>query len=302
MINNEEIYRQLYTIRKFEETLLNLFDKGLLNGTVHTCIGQETISVSIMNKIDKDKDIIFSNHRAHGHFIAYCDKVEELLWEIMGKKDGVCKGIGGSQHLHFKNFYTNGIQGGIVPIAVGAALAEKLKRTKSIVIVFLGDGTMGQGVVYESFNIAAKLSLPILFVLEDNKYAQSTKKDLVHAGSLSERAHPFGIKTISTNDNIESLFPIIEEIVNYVRLNVRPAFVHIDTYRFAPHSKGDDFRDVDELQFYKSKDQIINFRSKLKNEIASKIESEVESRINKAVEDGLQKRSLKLDELLSLGE
>jgi TPP-dependent pyruvate/acetoin dehydrogenase alpha subunit len=302
MINNEEIYRQLYTIRKFEETLLNLFDKGLLNGTVHTCIGQETISVSIMNKIDKDKDIIFSNHRAHGHFIAYCDKVEELLWEIMGKKDGVCKGIGGSQHLHFKNFYTNGIQGGIVPIAVGAALAEKLKRTKSIVIVFLGDGTMGQGVVYESFNIAAKLSLPILFVLEDNKYAQSTKKDLVHAGSLSERAHPFGIKTISTNDNIESLFPIIEEIVNYVRLNVRPAFVHIDTYRFAPHSKGDDFRDVDEVQFYKSKDQIINFRSKLKNEIASKIESEVESRINKAVEDGLQKRSLKLDELLSLGE
>ena len=302
MINNEEIYRQLYTIRKFEETLLNLFDKGLLNGTVHTCIGQETISVSIMNKIDKDKDIIFSNHRAHGHFIAYCDKVEELLWEIMGKKDGVCKGIGGSQHLHFKNFYTNGIQGGIVPIAVGAALAEKLKRTKSIVIVFLGDGTMGQGVVYESFNIAAKLSLPILFVLEDNKYAQSTKKDLVHAGSLSERAHPFGIKTISTNDNIESLFPIIEEIVNYVRLNVRPAFVHIDTYRFAPHSKGDDFRDIDEVQFYKSKDQIINFRSKLKNEIASKIESEVESRINKAVEDGLQKRSLKLDELLSLGE
>ena len=104
-----------------------------------------------------------------------------------GRATGVCGGIGGTQHLHSGNLYTNGVQGGIVPNAVGAALAEKLKGTGAIVAVFLGDGTLGQGTVYESLNLAALWSLPVLFVLEDNQYAQSTHRRLEHAGDCPPR-------------------------------------------------------------------------------------------------------------------
>jgi len=303
MISNEEIYRQLYTIRKTEETLLGLFSRGLLNGTVHTSIGQETIAVTIMNCIDRDRDIVFSNHRAHGHFIAYSDRVEELIFEIMGKEDGVCAGLGGSQHIHYKNFYTNGIQGGIVPIAVGAALAEKVKNSGSIVVVFLGDGTMGEGVVYESFNLASKWSLPVMFVLEDNQYAQSTRRDLVHAGSLSERARPFGIKTLSIDDqSFENLFANVKEVVNFLRHSSKPVFLHIETYRFSPHSKGDDYRDTNEIDFYKAKDPLLQFRAKLTEDVILRIEGEVQGRIDKAVERGLNKLPLSIDKFLNLGE
>ncbi|MEJ2171008.1 MAG: thiamine pyrophosphate-dependent enzyme, partial [Desulfobacterales bacterium] len=146
---SNKFYYQMRLIRSVEERLLDLFSVGLLSGTVHTCIGQEASAVGLINALDATKDLIFSNHRAHGHYIVYTDDIEGLIAEVMGKKTGACGGIGGSQHLCKRNMYTNGVQGGMVPSAVGAALAEKLKHSKAICVVFLGDGTMGQGTVYE---------------------------------------------------------------------------------------------------------------------------------------------------------
>jgi TPP-dependent pyruvate/acetoin dehydrogenase alpha subunit len=186
-------YRQMAQIRATEERFFELYAQGLMSGTVHTSIGQEACAVGVVNALDRSKDVIFSNHRAHGHYLAYADDVEGLVAELLGRATGVVGGIGGTQHLHIGNLYTNGIQGGIAPNAVGAALAEKLRGADAIVAVFLGDGTMGQGTVYESLNLAALWSLPLLFVLEDNQYAQSTHKRLEHAGDLSARPAAFGI-------------------------------------------------------------------------------------------------------------
>ena len=161
----EAHYALVAGIRRFEQSLLDLFGSGVLAGTTHTCVGQETIAVGVVSAIDRARDIVFSNHRGHGHFLAYCGEVERLYLEVMGKAGGVCGGRGGSQHLHYRNFYSNGIQGGIVPVATGMALAEKLQRTGAVALVFLGDGTLGEGVVYESLNIAALWQLPVVFVI-----------------------------------------------------------------------------------------------------------------------------------------
>lgn len=306
IVNSELMYgfySRMFLIRKTEERFLKLFSDGVLNGTVHTCIGQEACAVGAISALNKEKDVVFSNHRAHGHFIAYCDKVEELIAELMGKKTGICRGIGGSQHLHFGNMYTNGIQGGIVPVAIGAALAEKEKKSDAIVMVFIGDGTMGQGVVYESFNIASLWSLPVVFVLEDNKYAQSTPKEKAHSGVLTTRPASFGIKIYHTTENtIESVYELSNEAVNFTRNKQKPSFIHLETYRFSPHSKGDDFRSKEEIENYKKNDPLLKLRKKLLKENTEEIEFNVIKRIDNAVEWAMQQEELDLTEYLKLYE
>ena len=152
-----------FLIRKTEESLLKLFSLGKLFGTVHTCIGQEFSGVAVARNIAKH-DYILSNHRCHGHFLSYSRNVKGLISEIMGKKSGVCGGLGGSQHLFQNNFFSNGIQGGIVPIAGGLSYAQKLKRNNGVTIVFIGDGTLGEGVLYESMNIVSKWELPLIII------------------------------------------------------------------------------------------------------------------------------------------
>jgi TPP-dependent pyruvate/acetoin dehydrogenase alpha subunit len=193
--NDATFYAQMTLIRQVEQTFFDLYARGLLAGTVHTAIGQEATAAGVVGALDPARDVIFSSHRAHGHFLAFTDDVEGLVAELLGRRTGVAGGVGGTQHLHAPNFYSNGIQGGIVPNAAGAALAEKLGETGAIVAVFLGDGTLGEGVVYETMNLAALWSLPLLFVLEDNGYAQSTPAALARAGSLAARPAAFGIHT-----------------------------------------------------------------------------------------------------------
>ena len=170
-----KLIEEAILIRRVEETFLELFVQGKLNGTVHTCIGQEFSAIAFAGQLEQN-DFIFSNHRCHGHYIAFTKDFEGLIAELMGKRTGICGGIGSSQHLCKKNFYSNGIQGGIVPVAAGMALANKIKDNNAIGVVFVGDGTLGQGVVYETMNIISKWAIPLLIVCENNKYAQSTSQ------------------------------------------------------------------------------------------------------------------------------
>jgi 2-oxoisovalerate dehydrogenase E1 component len=270
------LYRSLLRIRALEETLLELFSKGSLFGTTHTSIGQEATAVALMGALDLDRDVIFSSHRCHGHFLAYGGDPTALLAEIMGRSTGVCGGIGGSQHLHFRNFYSNGIQGGIVPVALGAAMAERYRATGAIACVFLGDGTLGEGVVYEALNMASLWSAPILFVLEDNGYAQSTPRHLAVAGSMAARAAAFGIQTnaIETND-VEILAPLMRSRVQSVRNEGRPLFQIVHTYRLAPHSKGDDHRDEGEIAAWRERDPLRILGARLAEADRAALESEV---------------------------
>ena len=169
----------------------------------------------------------------------------------MGKPSGVCGGRGGSQHLCSKGFFSNGIQGGIVPVAAGLAMTLKLRKPGNIGVVFIGDGTLGEGVIYETMNIASKWQLPLLIVLENNLYAQSTSQTQTLAGDICARAAAFGIETThsSTSDPLK-LLQTAKQCVEQVRKESRPHFLCIDTARLMAHSKGDDNRDKKEIEQY----------------------------------------------------
>jgi 2-oxoisovalerate dehydrogenase E1 component len=278
------LYRTLLRIRVLEERLLELFSTGALFGTTHTSIGQEATAVALMAALDLDRDVVFSSHRCHGHFLAYGGDPTALIAEIMGRSTGVCGGIGGSQHLHYRNFYSNGIQGGIVPVALGAAIAERYRGTGAIASVFLGDGTLGEGVVYETLNMAALWSVPILFVLEDNGYAQSTPRQLAVAGSMAGRAESFGIETnaIETND-VEILLPVMRHRVQAVRQEGRPLFQIVHTYRLAPHSKGDDHRDEREIAAWRSRDPLRIAGARLAEADRAAMETQIREDTERAV-------------------
>jgi TPP-dependent pyruvate/acetoin dehydrogenase alpha subunit len=287
MINELSLLEQMVTIRCTEERLLELFSKGYLNGTVHTCIGQEACAVGLMSALDLERDIVFSNHRGHGHYIAYSDDIRGLISEIMGRSDGVCKGIGGSQHVQTKNFYTNGIQGASAPIAVGMALAEKISQTGAVTVVNLGDGTFGEGAVYEAMNIASLWNIPIVFSVEDNRYAQTTPKHLQHAGDLSERGRSFGIQVFKADGmRLTNVMQAAKIAVDTARSEHRPQILYMETYRFAPHSKGDDFRDPEEIEFYKNQDPIKQFSDEIGfNENLQELNDQARHRINAIVDE-----------------
>lgn len=279
-----QFYEKLYLIRRFEETVLELYQSGNLSGTTHTYIGQEANSVGIIDFLDPKVDNVLSNHRNHGHYLAFCDDVDGLLCEIMGKEGGVCGGKGGSQHIHNGRFISNGIQGGISPIAAGIALAEKRLGNQAVTVVFLGDGTLGQGVVYETLNIAALWSLPVLFVVENNRYAQTTPVEQGVAGSIVKRAEAFGIASERLNStDIIDIHQLAGQAISSIRNTGKPFWLVLDTYRLAPHSKGDDFRPEAEIETYRQYDPVKIIQSKMKLGSYDDITERVEARISAAL-------------------
>lgn len=239
------LIQEIARIRAFEMHLLKLFSEGKLFGTTHTCVGQEACAAALYHNIDSDRDAVFSNHRCHGHFLAYGGSMRDLLAEIMGKAGGVCSGHGGSQHLYYKRFFSTGILGGGVPIAVGYAYQTKKEKKGGITIAHIGDGTLGQGVVYEALNMASILSVPLLIVLEHNGYAQSTDTSLTTAGDVIKRFEAFDIKVDRRRaGNPLELAKHFSDVVAYVR-GGRPFVQILDTFRLMPHSKGDDTRPAD---------------------------------------------------------
>lgn len=284
----ETFYRQMQTIRRVEETLLKLFSQGKIRGTVHTCLGQEATAVGVINALDRKRDIIFSNHRAHGHFIAYSDDIAGLIAEVAGKASGVCGGVGGTQHLHQHNFYTNGIQGGIAPVAAGSAAAEKKRGSGAITVVFLGDGTMGEGVVYESFNIAALWRLPILFIVDNNQYAQSTPVIRAQAGRLQDRAAAFGIESGVVEAEAYDAFTVFEaarQAVARVRDHSVPYYLLLNSYRLGPHSKGDDFRAESEIARHWQRDPLTRLAGQLPPRQRKAIDETIENRLATTLAD-----------------
>ncbi len=290
MESNINLYRSLYTIRRFDQTVLDKFPTGVFYGTTHTYLGQEANAVGVLSQI-QEHDIVFSNHRSHGHFLAYGGDPYRLFAELMGRVTGVCGGRGGSQHLHWRNFYSNGVQGGTIPIATGMALAEKQKSTGAIVFAFLGDGTLGEGVIYEAFNMASLWKAPILYILENNRIAQTTPTELALAGNITARFDAFGIPAqhLSTSDVLE-IMPVAGELAAKVRQGDCPQALIIDTYRFGPHSKGDDTRDptwIDKIrtEFDPLKIHGVRIEFNEKQAIEARVDEEIEAAFEKAFKD-----------------
>jgi TPP-dependent pyruvate/acetoin dehydrogenase alpha subunit len=279
-----ELYRRMYAIRRFEETLLAMFSAGELVGTTHTGIGQEANAVGLIDHLEPARDVIFSNHRCHGHFLAFTGDQVGLLSEVMGREGGVCSGKGGSQHLCAPNFYSNGVQGSILPVATGIALAEKTRGEGAVTTVFLGDGTLGQGTVYESLNMASLWRLPLLFVVEDNHYAQTTPSRLAVSGSIPARAEAFGIATaaLDTTDVLE-IHREGGRAVDRVRESGAPFMLVLDTYRFSPHSKGDEIRDPAEIAARRVRDPLTVAAARMADEERAAIEAGCEAELERVV-------------------
>ncbi|MBU1312322.1 MAG: thiamine pyrophosphate-dependent dehydrogenase E1 component subunit alpha [Gammaproteobacteria bacterium] len=273
-------------IRHTETKLLELFSQGKVRGTVHTCLGQEACAVGVIAALDREIDIIFSNHRGHGHYLAYSRDVKGLIAEILGLPSGVCHGIGGSQHLQFKNFYTNGIQGAGVPITVGMALAEKFKGSHAIAVSFIGDGTFGEGAIYEAFNLAALWSAPIMFVVEYNHFAQSTPSEMQHAGDLRTRVDTFGIPvTVVDGNDVAQVKAAAAKVSASIRAGNGPALLFLETYRLGPHSKGDDHRAPSEIDRHRQRDPITLCRKLLETSEFERIEQEAASTVNHVLKE-----------------
>lgn len=273
----------MLTIRYTEERILELFAQGKLYGTTHTCIGQEADAVGVITHL-RDGDLIFSNHRCHGHYLARFGDVFGLVAELMGKEDGVCGGVAGSQHLCRDGFYSNGIQGGILPVAVGMAVAERVKKSDAVTVVFIGDGTLGEGATYEAMNIASLWNAPILFVIEDNAYAQSTPSRLQIAGDIVDRPRAFGIETmeIQTTD-VEEVLDAAGPMIDAIRADGRPRTLVIHTYRLAPHSKGDDHRDPEEIEKRRELDPITLLERRLDPSAVEQLRHECRALVDDAI-------------------
>ncbi|NBF00174.1 thiamine pyrophosphate-dependent dehydrogenase E1 component subunit alpha [Nonomuraea sp. KC401] len=232
----------LLLIRSFELKLLDLFERGELNGTTHTCLGQEYVPVSLRPLL-REPDWVFSNHRGHGHYLARFGDPEGLLAEIMGRKGAVCEGVGGSQHLRRGRYLSTGVQGQSLPVAAGVALRLKRNEPGALACVHIGDGTWGEGSVYEALNLAQLWRLPLLVVVEHNGIAQSTPTALQMAGTIEDRARAFGIAHHHVDVfDLSRIRAGLAPLIDSLRADPRPLIVEFATHRLGPHSKGDDTR------------------------------------------------------------
>ena len=275
----------LLMIRHFELSLLDLFGRGQLNGTTHTCLGQEYVPVSL-EPLLADGDYVFSNHRGHGHYLARFADPAGLLAEIMGRDGAVCNGVGGSQHILRDRYLSTGVQGESLPVATGVAL--HLKRSGEgglLAAAYIGDGTWGEGAVYEALNIAALWRLPLLVVVEHNGIAQSTPTERQMAGTVAGRAAAFGIphQRVTTTD-VNAIRDELAPLVARVRREHRPLVVEFVTNRVGPHSKGDDTRDAAVIEGLRERDWYERYARRYPGQF-DRADAELRERIAAVVRD-----------------
>ncbi len=271
-VNNElalELYRGMVTIRAFEEEVRKMFSAGLAPGLVHLYSGQEAVGVGTIANLNSD-DFIASHHRGHGHCVAKGSDITRLFDEIIGRRPGYSLGRGGSMHIHdpeTANLGTNGIVGGSVPLATGAALSAKLRRTSQVAVSFFGDGVLNQGILFESLNMAALWSLPVVFVCENNGYGEFTEIDEVTAGRpYSKRGETFDIPAVKADGmDVLEVYREVSKAVVRAREGKGPTFLIFDTYRYSGHSVGDkqDYKDDTKVKLWQSRDPIVKLGNAL---------------------------------------
>lgn len=269
----EELFSFGLLLRETEKLILGLFGRGLVSGTTHTCLGQELCQMSVVRALSDADDYVLSNHRNHGHFMTYSGDILGLVAEIMGRSAGVCRGYGGSQHIAYRNFHSNGVQAGMTGIGVGLALSNKMRGSSGVVAIVIGDGTLGEGMLYESMNLASIWSVPALFVVEHNGIAQTTYTKNTIGGAIADRGRAFGLSTWQVSDRSPTFMSDVASIVAEVRNSGRAGMLVIDTGRMGPHSKGDDLRQSDEMAALVAGDPLTALSAQLAPDVVAEIEA-----------------------------
>lgn len=242
------LYLDMCRIRTFEDRANDLFQEGLILGTAHSCAGQEAVAVGVASVLERD-DYVVGHHRSHGHVIAKGGELRAMMAELLGRRTGSCKGLGGSMHiadLDLNILGCNGIVGASMPIACGAALAAEIRGTRAVAVVFFGDGAVNQGVSHEALNLAATWKLPVVFVCENNQFALSVDWRASRAvEDIAPRASGYGIpwQVVDGND-VLAVADAARASVDGARNGGGPAFIEATTYRRTQHSLRTNLPDV----------------------------------------------------------
>ncbi|MBZ9958731.1 MULTISPECIES: thiamine pyrophosphate-dependent dehydrogenase E1 component subunit alpha [unclassified Mesorhizobium] len=292
-----QVLYKMYLIRRFEEGAEESYTRGLIHGTMHLSIGQEASAMGICMPLGED-DQITSTHRGHGHCIAKGAEVKRMFAEFFGKTTGYCKGRGGSMHIADVakgNLGANGIVGGGIPIAVGAALSSKMMKTGKVVVSFFGDGANNEGAFHEALNMAAIWKLPVIFVCENNGYGMSTSTARSTAvKNIAERAAAYSMPGVIVNGNIFSeVAEASYKAVERARAGEGPTLIESKTYRHRGHSKSDRnrYRTKEEIEDWMSnRDPITLFESELRDFgfIDDKSIEAIREAVAKEIADGIE--------------
>lgn len=288
--------RQMYLIRAFEEKTDELYLQGKIHGFTHLSIGQEAVPVGALSCLRPD-DYITSTHRGHGHCIARGADVRLMMAELLGKEAGYCRGRGGSMHiadLGTGNLGANGIVGGGISIAMGAALAIRLRKTAQVALAFLGDGASNEGIFHESLNMASVWYLPVVYVCENNQYGMSTSVErALSVENVADRAAAYGMPgTVVDGNDVLSVYEAVCDAVERARQGEGPSLIEAKTYRWRGHSRSDPeaYRTRDEVEAWKSRCPVRSFGARLvantmlEPEDLESMEAEVLAEIEAAVE------------------
>lgn len=277
------LYQRMLLIRRMEERLGDVVQSGELPGPVHLYIGQEAVAVGVCAHLT-DADWIASNHRGHGHFLAKGGTPHAMVAEIFGRDTGICRGKGGSMHVaDFGRgiLGANGIVGGGIGLAAGAALAAQLDGKGRVSVVFFGDGGANQGVVSEVLNIAAIWKLPLLLICENNGFSEFSPTTTVTAGEIAARAQPFGVPGVTVDGNdVISVWRAAGEAVNRARSGRGPTLVEARTYRWRGHVEteksflSEKYREEDEIAEWRGRDPIVRLEMQLLEGSATQAELE----------------------------
>ena len=246
-------YRQMVSIRLFEEQVNEVYTRALMPGLAHLYSGEEAVAVGICEALRRD-DYITSTHRGHGHCLAKGASPDRMFAELLGKEAGYCRGKGGSMHIADPatgNLGANAIVGGSVGIATGAAFAAKTLGNDRVAVCFFGEGALGQGSLYEVMNLAQLWMLPVIYVCENNLYNEYTHYQETTAGTILGRAIAFGLEATSVDgQDVRAVNEVATRLINRARAGGGPAFLQCDTYRYSGHHVGDINR-----EYYRSKQE-----------------------------------------------
>ncbi|CEP69144.1 Dehydrogenase, E1 component [Moorella glycerini] len=293
-----EMYRLMLRIRYFEEKIVEVYAQGLMPGLAHLYIGEEAVAVGVCAAL-RPEDLITSTHRGHGHCIAKGGDVKRMMAEMFGKSTGYCYGKGGSMHIsdiELGIVGANGVVGGGIPLATGAALSAQLRNSGQVVACFFGDGASNQGVFHESLNLAAVWRLPVVYICENNGYGISVSQERHQAiKDIAVRAGAYGMPGVVVDGNdVEAVYEATREAVARARRGEGPTLLECKTYRWRGHHEGDPnrgsrYRTREEMAAWEERCPIKNYETKLLARGASpdRLE-EIQKQVKKEIEDAVE--------------
>ncbi len=291
----EDALRLMLTIRLFDERAMELYRAGEMRGTTHPYVGMEAVGVGVTSALQPG-DWVSSTHRGHGHTIAKGGDPKSMMAELLGKATGYSGGKGGSMHIADMDRHmlgANGIVGGGVGLATGAALTAKMQQTGAVAICFFGDGALNQGVLHEATNMAAIWKLPVVFVCENNQYAMSARADWsVAGGNPAGRAAAYGIPGVTVDGmDFFAVHAAARELVERARRGEGPSYLVCDTYRYHGHHAGDplNYRQKEEVDRWRQQDPVERMKGELvrRGVLAPGDADELEKRILATIDEAI---------------